>query len=191
MASTQMSSPTIDNEIRGEERVLWRGRPQRGLKLRSADWLLIPASLLWGGFAIFWEVMALNIPKQNAVGYIFPLFGIPFVLIGLYLIVGRFFVDAKMREGTEYALTTQRAIIKSGIFSKKIKSLNLKAVPDISMTEVGNGVGTITFGDFSNSLMLVRGFGWPGMNYAAPPSFDLIENVRSVYEQIIKVQKGH
>src|SRR6185437_8193931 len=92
--------------------------------LRPSDAYMIPFSLLWGGFAIFWEIGALRTNGPNAV--LMSIWGIPFVLAGLYLIVGRFFVDAGIRAKTFYGLTNHRAIIISGLFSRTINALALR-----------------------------------------------------------------
>src|SRR5262245_56900012 len=152
---------SIDKELRANERVFWRGKPATGIRLRGSDAYLIPFSLLWGGFAIFWEASVLTIPKDQPVGFVFPLFGIPFVLVGLYFIFGRFIFDARSRAKTEYAVTNQRVIIKSGLFSRKIKSLNLNSMPEISFTEKSNGSGTITFGESTSPWGMMRGFNAP------------------------------
>jgi hypothetical protein len=130
------SGTSVQRELTSGERLLWEGRRRGGVKLRGSDFFLIPFSLLWGGFAIVWESMALFVvPKNNPAGWVFPLFGIPFVLAGLYIIFGRFIVDAKMRARTEYALTNRRAIIISGLFARKVRSINLQSTPEITLSE--------------------------------------------------------
>ncbi len=98
------------SQLARNERLLWSGQPRGGVRLRASDALFIPFSLMWGGFAVFWEASVL---KQGAPGFM-ALWGIPFVLVGIYIILGRFFVDAWMRSRTYYALTDQRAIIHFG-----------------------------------------------------------------------------
>jgi hypothetical protein len=41
------------------ESVVWSGSPPQGLRFHSQDTFLIPFSLFWGGFAIFWETIAI------------------------------------------------------------------------------------------------------------------------------------
>ena len=182
----------IKPELDDGEKLLWAGQPKQGTVFRGSDVFMIPFSLVWGGFAIFWEVMVLTIPKENAgaVGIVFPLFGIPFVVVGLYMIFGRFVYDSKKREKTYYGLTDQRAIIVSGIFGKNVKSLNLKSLSDVSLSEKPDRSGTITFGQENQMLAFFGGGSFPGMGGTTVPKFEFIQNAKKVYNQIREQQKG-
>jgi len=164
------------------ETLLWTGQPKKGIVFRTADIFLIPFSVLWCAFAIFWVITA----SQGA--GLFALFGIPFVIIGLIFVFGRFIIDSKQRANTYYGLTEDRIIIKSGIFSKNIKSLNIRTLSDIEYNEKNDGSGTISIGPKNPMMMWGNGMNWwPGMK--ANPQLDLISNVRQVYNQIIEIQK--
>jgi len=182
----------IQKELGSHERLIWVGRPKQGIMLRPNDIFLIPFSILWGGFAIFWEVMALTsvlkgAEKGGPTVLIFPIFGIPFVIVGLYLIFGRFIVDAKQRGNTYYGVTNERIIIVSGLFSKKVKSLNIKTLSDIALTEKANRYGTISFGPTNPFNWWYAGCFWPGIGNI-PPMFEMIPNVKEVYDEIRKIQ---
>ncbi len=177
-------STSIEHELDGNERLLWKGRPRSGIRLRSSDAYLIPFSLVWAGFAIVWEFAAIiKIPKGNPATWIFPLAGVPFVLFGLYIAFGRFFLDAKLRDKTEYALTSRRAIIVSGLFSRKVRSIELRSTSEITITERRDGSGSITFGAVPvYGWWMQRDLWFPGMSSIA--AFEMIEDVRGVYRLI-------
>ena len=117
----------IRGELSPDERLLWAGRPRLGAMLRPVDVFLIPISLLWGGMAVFWETQAIT----EGAPFIAMLMGVPFVRFGLYFIVGRFWVDAKQRSRTFYGVSSQRVIISSGLYSRRVKSLNLDTLTDL------------------------------------------------------------
>jgi hypothetical protein len=159
--------------------------------LRASDAFVIPFSLLWCGFAIFWEVMALTATTKapGPIAIIFPLFGVPFVLIGLYMVFGRLIVDARMRERTFYGITSERIIIVSGLFGRRTKSLNLRTLSDISLTERPDGIGTITFGPMQPFGQWFASGSWPGAGQYAPPAFDMIDHAKEIYDVIRQTQK--
>lgn len=183
-----LPSEPIKKELGPGERILWSGQPRQGIYLRGADIMLVPFSVLWGGFAIFWEYSVITSPNAPL---FMAFFGIPFVVIGLYLIFGRFVVEAKQRASTHYAVTTQRIIIVSGLFSHGVKSLNLRTLSDLSLSEGSSNYGSIFFGGGSPFSFMFRGFSsWPGMGSQLGPHFDQIQGARSVYETIRDAQQA-
>ncbi len=175
----------ILSELESGENLLWSGQPLQGIRLKSSDVFMIPFSLLWGGFAIFWELSV--ILSGGPVSFI--IFGLPFVLVGLYMIFGRFYMEAKLRKKTFYGLTRERIIIVSGLYRKKVNSLDLRTLTDISFSESSGGKGSISFGNSSHFGLMFGGFQWPGMEHLLGPRFELIQNVKAVYQQIREAQK--
>ena len=175
----------FQHELGADERLLWSGRPKQGLVLRSSDIFMIPFSLLFGGFVISWE---LSVAVAGGPSY-FLLWGIPFVLIGLYLIFGRFFVDAWQRSKTYYAVTNQRVLILSGVFSRNERTLNPRNLPEINLRLKGDGSGTITFGFRYPFRAWTPDLTWPEVSRQIVSMFEMIEDAKIVYELIRKTQK--
>jgi hypothetical protein len=181
----QSADTVVTQQLSSGERLVWSGQPRTGLRFRGQDLFLVPFSLLWGGFAIFWETTVITTHAP----FFFKLWGIPFVLIGLYVIAGRFFVDARSRSQTYYGITTERIVIVSDLFSRRIKSLNLRTLTDVSLTEHADGSGTISFGPTYPMSHFFPTGPWPGSGRQAPPAFDLIERAKEVYDIILTTQK--
>jgi hypothetical protein len=105
------------------ERLLWQGAPGDGIRFRREDRMMIPFSLVFAGFALFWWVAAYSM------GAPWPMlaFGTVIVLIGAYLVIGRFVWDAYARALTRYALTDRRALIATRHLGRRVKDWPLSA----------------------------------------------------------------
>ena len=162
------------------ERILWKGKPYDGLILSPSEVFLIPFSLLWGKFVVFWNINAWSI-SQNVL--LFKLFGLPFLFAGLYITIGRFWVNILLRRRIQYGVTERRIlIIKRGGNSK---SVDIKRLPVMELSERDDGSGTIRFGA-ALSLLGGNNSGIWQPTFDSTPQFIRIPNVRSVYELIQK-----
>jgi hypothetical protein len=162
------------------ERILWTGRPPGGILFRKSDGLLIPFSLLWGGFALFWEYSAYH----SGAPWFFLLFGGFFVIIGLFIIFGRFIYDKMVRENTVYAVTNERILILAGLFNQSLQALSLKNQSEFSLELSDNGRGTITFGAAGGFVSGLYNPGWQGSGKRVLPMLEKIENASDVYKLI-------
>jgi hypothetical protein len=182
---SEQSESIISAEIEPGEVLIWSGKPQRGILFRSIDILMVPFSVFWCVFAIIWEYTAISSALKQGAGptaFILPLLGIPFVLLALYFVFGRFIMDARRREKTRYGVTDRRVIIVSGLFGKRVKSLNLGTLTDVSLSERPDGKGTISFGQKKPLTWLYGGGIYPVMGYL--PKFERVDNAGDVYKLI-------
>ncbi len=141
----------LDAEISGDERLLRAAQPA---PIRVAL-RMIPVSifgLFFGGFATFWIAAAAagtsHMPHNDggipAVFQFFPLFGIPFFLVGVAMVLSpaiAYFAATK----TVYAVTDKRAIIVSKPLMLSVKSYYPTDFTDIERGGTMNGVGDVSF----------------------------------------------
>jgi hypothetical protein len=98
------------------ENVVWRGKPVRS-KYATKDAKLTLGGIPVAVFMIFWMSMALRIPKKDgAVAWLFPAFGLLFVLQALYLLVGHYLRNWLEWANIEYAVTNRRTVIRRGLW---------------------------------------------------------------------------
>lgn len=171
---------SITGRLLPGERVIWSGRPATGLVFTPRDAFLIPFSVLWLGFAIYWILGVLDYG-----GGAFILFGMAFVSLGLFFCVGRFILDAALRGSTEYALTDRRILIsRAGPFSS-FKAVALDRLPEADISERSDGRGTVRFGrpqglfDFQQS-----GFSVLMPTLDPTPQFIAIPDARRVFDLV-------
>lgn len=186
LMADNFAQTALVRELGSGERLLWTGMPRQGLRFRTGDVLAVPFSLLWGGFAVFWEY---SVVTSNKAPFFFMIWGVPFVLIGIYIIIGRFFADSYQRGRTFYGVTDQRILILSGVWTREVEAISLQNLNEISLTERSDGSGDITFGPMNPMYAMWRGTSWPGMDKKGAPAFELIDSVRQVYNIIQQAKR--
>jgi hypothetical protein len=142
-------------------------------------WYLIPFSLVWGVFAIFWEATAIT----SGAPIFFKLWGIPFVLAGLYLIFGRILVARREAANTFYAISDSRVLIQSGAFRRTFTELDLRDLPASQLEERSDRSGTITLGPVMGLMRMPPGWPMAGM-YGRPPALEAISGAARVYQTL-------
>jgi hypothetical protein len=139
------SGDVFRSELEADERVAWSGRPARGAWFSGGDFHLIPFSLLWCGFVVFFEVSAIRSYRDG--GPFFPvIWGVPFIAVGLYMLLGRFVVKAWWKRHTYYAATNKRVLSLTTRPRRVLQSLRLSQIPVINKSIRQDGIGTLTFG---------------------------------------------
>ena len=157
------------------ERMLWQGQPDVWEYSMRGAWYLIPFSILWGGFAVFWELSVVTSGRDP----FFALWGIPFVIAGLYLIFGRIYVARREARRTRYAVTDRRVLIQTGAFTERTIEMAIADLPPTQLEQGRSGLGTITFG----AVGLFRPPpGWPTVGlYQSVPAFASIPDAARVF----------
>ncbi len=143
----------VEPMLRPGEKILWQGRPEKLRATRKADAFMIPFSIFWCGFAVFWEYNVIKIGAPVP----FVLFGLFFVCIGLYISVGRFLARRFVAKRTTYAVTDQKILRRQ---YKKIDMQWLSTLPGISVETGEDGTGTILIGASSMNTSMRQIFWW-------------------------------
>ena len=177
----------LSQHINPSERILWAGRPKTGIIFRKTDIFVTLFSAVWlvmwtRGFGAFWKG-----EREISIDILFLLLG---TVVGLYFLFGRFIHDAWRRSRTHYGLTEHRVLIITGTLYNRPKSIPLKSMKDISLQEKADGSGAIIFGS-SGMAAFFKGHKYsPGFHSKNVPVIEEIQNVRSVYDQILSAQRN-
>ncbi|MGI5184387.1 hypothetical protein ACQEVZ_49855 [Dactylosporangium sp. CA-152071] len=149
---------TADITLNAGERILWTGEPQHHPLFDRSDLFLVPMSLFFLGFAVFWERTAM---RGGAPGF-FVLWGIPFILYGLYLVAGRLVVRALRLRSTTYTVTDRRVVeVSRRPFTRRTEAYLSTLAPPVVRDRPRGGTGSIAFGEFPG---LTDAFNEAGVN---------------------------
>jgi hypothetical protein len=138
------------SELQSGESLSWTGTADPGRAALSA----LPAAIFgipFAGFALFWMNTAFHATNSmhkssnNAFTKsftVFPLFGLPFLLIGLGIVLAPLWAYLKGRS-TVYAVTNQRVMVITGGNSRSVKSYTPADILGVEHIERPDGSGDI------------------------------------------------
>ena len=172
-----IQSAALQRELDAGERMLWSGRALPGLRVESG-------SLLQSAFGlVFFSISVFSLYAAGKESTVFPvLWTSLFVMVGSYHFAGHFFWNAFCRRYTEYAVTNQRVIVRSGILSETTQSIEYCKIRTLTLSEKSDGSGTIQFGE-ANAVSAGEGI------TSSATKMEAIPDARSVYNIIRKTSQ--
>jgi hypothetical protein len=145
----------VNSEMESGEKLQWSGQPEPTRLAKGALPILFFA-IPWTAFACFWVTMAsMGVSHSKGIGpfMLFPLFGLPFVLIGLGMLSSPIFVYTQAKR-TVYAITNKRALVlkAGGRGGKTVMSYPPAAFGDITRVEYAPNKGDLTWSPLGAAL---------------------------------------
>jgi hypothetical protein len=134
MSKAKRKGKLFQDELLDGEEILWMGQPESWMLFSKHDLYLIP-------FSLFWCAIAFSFLRVG----VFSLFALPHMLMGAYLLIGRFFYKFWRKTNTYYAVTNQRILIQSGLFGNKLETLAIANLPSVNRSGWLGGIGNVTF----------------------------------------------
>ena len=134
----------VDRELEPGERVQWLEMPVARYFTPAALGAFL-FGIPWTAFAIFWTAGAAWGTTRSAAGglfHVFPLFGVPFILIGLVMLSAPIWAYRKALK-TVYVITDRRAITFDGGWTTTIRSYGPEQLNEVYRKERKDGTGDI------------------------------------------------
>ncbi|MEM7320182.1 MAG: aspartate carbamoyltransferase catalytic subunit [Pseudomonadota bacterium] len=91
--------------LEDDEQIIWQGRPDGSFTLKDVSVPGVLFGLFFSGFSIFW------IHGASQANIVFSLFGLPFLLTGLWMVGSCIFGSTFVRRRSWYTLTDRRAYV--------------------------------------------------------------------------------
>jgi hypothetical protein len=182
----------ITPELSPGEMILWAGKPHPGIRFHKEDFFLIPFSLVWGGFTIFWTLMVLGFERPDSAPRapaFFVFVGVCFVAIGQYFIWGRFVFADWRKKRTFYAVTNRRVIAVQCGFQRRTASAFLDTLPALELEQGRGRTGSLRFKEAEPMFYRMGTTGWDSVALGATPAFIDILEARELHQFILDLRQ--
>ena len=137
----------IERELERGERIEWIGMPRRVFFTPATTGAFL-FGIPWTAFALFWTAGAAwgtaSINEGPGLFSCFPLFGVPFILVGCGMLSSPIWAYVKAGKSA-YVITDRRAISFEGGRSTTIRSFPPQKLTNIYRKEKRDGSGDVIF----------------------------------------------
>ena len=148
--NAQSPREIIEMELDRDENLIWADVPVSVFNHALTAIPIMLFGIVFFSFSLFWVIAAMEMVPSSAefylLHYAFPLFGIPFVLVGLMMLLSPIWQIFKSRNMI-YALTDRRLIIRETMPFKNIRSWPLDSIGKLSRNGTADGPGDLYFTD--------------------------------------------
>jgi hypothetical protein len=175
----------VNAEVEPGEKVAWIGRPRWSRYILSTLPIVLFA-IPWTAFAVFWVVMASGAGKAGGGWSLFPLFGVPFVLIGFSMLSSPFW--AARRSGrVAYAVTDRRVILLEPVLFGGLRVISVSGdeLGSMERVERADGSGDIIFGQ---AFRMIQGQGNAVPNVRRLQAIPHVREVESLIRRTLLVK---
>ena len=150
---------SIQNNLLPNEEILWEGRPHISDNFNFSNIAKSMFGLIWLGFSLFWTITAFLMTRAISTSdstamffkYFFPLFGLPFVAIGVFIVFVAPRKEKMKALNTCYYITDKRLIINIDTSSGTFRSALIKNTDGIQITRNRDNTGNIMFSPSFNT----------------------------------------
>lgn len=178
------------NELQPGESLRWTGQPDPArLAMKTLPTFLF--SIPWTAFAVFWVWGAAGNRMPDLTRWewknIFPLWGVPFILIGLRMLTSPLWEYLRASR-IVYGVTDRRAFILQAGRSKSVKSFSSVELANLERKEKSDGSGDLLFGKpEAEEARRSRSFNF---GLPIPPGFYGIRELRMVEQLLLDIAKS-
>ena len=139
---------------------------------------------MWAGIAVVWEIAVAFDPRAP---FLLRFWGLPFIAMGTYLLIGRFLWDIQRRRHTVYGVTDRRIVIMSGVRSSKVTTFALRSIPAITLAAEEDGSGDVVLAASDARHVAIGGLVPKGR--VVPPMLEFLPDAHMVYDIIRRAQQ--
>jgi hypothetical protein len=139
-----VTAGALERKLKPGEQILWRGRPDPKRHFTRGEVIRIPFSVLWAALMV-----SIGFSAVQGGSHYLKLLCVPFVLAALYVTIGRFWWQARVKRRTTYAITDRRVIVAVEGSSRRTRSIRLNRLPPVNPVVRSDGSGDIVFGTMS------------------------------------------
>jgi len=168
-----------NRELYSDEEIKWLGMPKpRFFTTYSKGAFLF--AIPWTAFALFWVAGAagFEIPDFQDGFDLFPLFGLPFVLLGIWMLMTPLFTYRNARR-TLYMITDRRAVIFEGGSNTTIRTYEPDKLQDMIRKERNNSIGDLVFAKEFSQKSLIQDIGFINIEDAKGVEWKIKEMIQN------------